>query len=282
MKSKAPIVALMYDFDKTLSTKDMQEYGFIPDIGMSPSEFWEQADSLSVSNNMDRILAYMYLMAKKSIENNRPIRRDSLVELGEGIAFHEGVKGWFNRVNSYAKQKGIEIEHYIISSGLKEIIDGTDIAHHFKAVFACEFYYGADGTASWPQMTVNYTAKTQYLYRINKGVLDISNDVDLNKYVPEDDRRIPFRNMIYIGDGQTDIPCMKLVKLNGGHSLAVYSKGNMDKVSELLLDNRVDFLVPADYSEGTELDKIVKTIIDKIAVDSDLIRENAAQKKTVR
>lgn len=271
----------MYDFDKTLCTKDMQEYTFIPNLGMSAKDFWDEAKKLAVDKKMDRILAYMYLMIEKSNANHNSIKREDFVNLGDKIEFFDGVVDWFERINKYAKDNGVNIEHYIISSGLKEIIQGSSISKKIKEIYACEFFYNHNGIAVWPLMAVNYTAKTQFLFRINKGVLDISEDDALNKYVPEYDRKIPFRNMIYIGDGLTDVPCMKLVKTNGGSSIAVYKKRKKAKVEELLSDKRVDFIVPADYTDGSELDKIVKKTINKMAIENQLTNEHQKQKKAI-
>lgn len=275
---KRPVAALMYDFDKTLCTRDMQEYSFIPGLGISASAFWEESAKLSRAG-MDRILAYMYLMLKKAREAEKPIRRESFVALGRDIDFFPGVRDWFARIDAYGAERGLEVQHYIISSGLKEIIEGSEINDRFRRVYACEFHYDASGVADWPLVSVNYTTKTQFLFRINKGVLDFTDDEALNRYVPEDERPIPFRNMVYLGDGLTDVPCMKLVKANGGHSVAVYQRGQKAKVERLLLDRRVDFIAPTDYSEGKELDQLVKRMIDRMAVMDDLVSRHLAQVK---
>lgn len=269
-KGGRPIAAIMYDFDKTLCTRDMQEYSFIPGLGISSEAFWSETERLAAAG-MDRILAYMYLMLRKAREADLPIRRESFVSLGRDIDFFPGVANWFERITAYGLERGIDVEHYIISSGLREIIEGSAIADRFRRVYACEFHYDANGAADWPLVSVNYTTKTQFLFRINKGVLDGTDDVALNRYVPEEERPVPFRNMVYIGDGLTDVPCMKLVKANGGHSVAVYGKGLKHKVEELLLNRRVDFVAPADYSEGRELDRLVKRIVDRMAVVGDLV-----------
>jgi hypothetical protein len=276
-KSKKPIIAIMYDFDKTLCTRDMQEYTFIPDLKITPKEFWQEAGAMSEQEKMDRILAYMYLMIEKAKAAQQPIHRKNFVKLGKDIEFFAGVTSWFDRINQYGVTQGVRIEHYIISSGLKEIIEGSEIRKHFKEIYASAFHYNVNGVADWPLISINYTAKTQFLFRINKGVLDISNDDDLNQYVKDDERRIPFRNMIYIGDGLTDVPCMKLVKVNGGHSIAVYTKKL--KVKELLLNDRVNYIAPADYTEGCELDEIVRKIIEKIVVVDDLLDISSNQIK---
>ena len=225
----------------------------------------------------DRILAYMHLMLRKAGFADQPIRQEDFIALGEDLEFFPGVEEWFTRINKIGAKMNMAVEHYIISSGLKEIIKGSKIYRHFKEVFACEFLYNASDVACWPKNAVNYTTKTQFLFRINKGVLDISDDQTLNQYTPEDDRPIPFRNMVYIGDGFTDVPCMKLVKVNGGYSIAVYKPGEKQKVEELLLHNRVDFLVPADYRESSELDLLMRDIIRKISLVDSLKRKSKLQ-----
>jgi hypothetical protein len=271
MPRKSTKIAIMYDFDKTLSPKDMQEYDFIPNIGIKPEAFWKESNELAKKNNMDKILAYMYLMIKKAGEHDVPITRESFVDKGKRVELFKGVKTWFDRVNEYGKNKGINVEHYIISSGLKEIVEGTPIADKFTKIFASEFYYDVNKVAKWPAMAVNYTSKTQFLFRINKGILDVTDDTGINKYVREEERTIPFTNMIYIGDGYTDVPCMKLVKANGGHSIAVYQPGSPTKkeiAEKLIQENRVNFIASADYSAGKPLEKMVFVIIDKIYADT--------------
>lgn len=264
---KKPIVAIMYDFDKTLCTKDMQEYAFIPALGMSSSAFWGEANALTDSEEMDNILAYMYKMVEKAREKKVPITRDTFREMGRSVEFFDGVLSWFDRINEYGDQAGVRIEHYIVSSGIKEIIEGTAIAEKFKKIYACEFMYDYNGSIQWPKFAVNYTAKTQFLFRINKGVLTIdSKSADkLNQYTPENERRVPFRNMIYIGDGLTDVPCMKLVKSNGGQSIAVYDQGkDREAALNLLKADRVNFVAAADYGPGSDIETIIQAIIKKI------------------
>ncbi len=281
MAEKMPVVAMMYDFDKTLSTKDMQEYSFIPKLGLTAQEFWEQSNALARKEKMDRILSYMYMMVRMSKDKHQPIRREDFVALGKKIQLYPGVESWFARINAFALEQGVRVEHYLISSGLKEIVEGCSIFDQFKEVYASEFLYDENGVAVWPKLAVNYTAKTQFLFRINKGVLDISNDLDLNRSIPDELRPVPFRNMIYIGDGLTDVPCMKLVKLNRGQSLAVYKKEKATGYS-LLTDKRVDLIAPADYREGKKLDKLVKMILQKMALMSRLAAEHQKQKKQIQ
>ena len=272
-----PIIALLYDFDKTLCTQDMQNYAFIPSLGMEPAAFWKEANEFGYAQHMDGILAYMYTMLRKSREKGMPLTREALVEKGRSIELFPGVKEWFARINAFGESLGVEIEHYILSSGLSEIIEGSGISHEFKKVYASEFYYDETGTPVWPKLDVNFTAKTQFVYRINKGVLDVANDRDLNASMPDDSKRIPFTNMIYVGDGLSDVPCMKMMRSYGGQAIAVYQPESRVAVEELLYRGRVDFIFPADYREGTDLDKTVKNIIRKMAVSDLLAEEHAAQ-----
>ena len=282
MSTRKPVVAIMYDFDKTLCTKNMQEYSFIPDIGLSEREFWDASNELSKSLQMDGILAYMWQMINESRKNSKSIHRKDFVKLGNSLEFYDGVNEWFDRINDYGKEFGVQVEHYVISSGLKEIIEGSSIYKKFKEVYACEFMYDENDTACWPKNVVNYTTKTQFLFRINKGVSDLSDDKSLNNYVPEDERRVPFRNMIYIADGITDVPCMKLVKVNGGYSIAVYQKKKKGQANELLRDNRVNYIVQADYKEDSELDKLIKDVISEIASKDKLVRLQLKQKGKIK
>ena len=264
------IIAIMYDFDKTLCTRDMQEYTFLPNLGIEASDFWEEANILRENNKMDQVLTYMYLMFRKTVDNNRSLKRDYLNEMGKNIELFPGVLEWFDRIDEYGKSLGVEIEHYIISSGLKEIIEGSKIGDKFKRIYASEFFYNEDGNAMWPKLAVNYTNKTQFLIRINKGILDISDDNRLNDRMLENDRRISTSNMIYIGDGYTDVPCMKLTKENGGVSIAVYTDKTCDTAKKLLNDGRINYMVKSDYNEGTEMDEIVKKTIKSMVIATEL------------
>ncbi|MFA6846205.1 MAG: HAD family hydrolase [Sphaerochaetaceae bacterium] len=263
------VVAIMYDFDKTLTTQDMQEYTFIPKLGMSNSEFWLRAATLAKKERMDNILAYMKLMLDESRAKNQPIHRIDLVKLGRDLQFFPGVRTWFEDINRKGGEMGITLEHYIISSGLKEVIEGSLIGKEFKEIYASEYLY-ENNVASWPKLAVNYTAKTQFLFRINKGVLDVYEDKELNAFTPESNRPIPFRNMIYIGDGLTDVPCMKLVKANGGKSIAVHKKDDLQVCKKLMKDNRIDFFTEANYLKDGQLFSLVTTILTKMKADDEL------------
>lgn len=263
---KKPIVAIIYDFDNTLSTKDMQEFTFIPSLGITADEFWSMCDETSHKFNMDHILAYMYLMATMSKAKGLHLTRDTLGKMGKGVKFFEGVKSWFRRINSYGAELGLEVRHYIISCGLKPMIEGCDIAHEFYNIFACDYVYNESGEPIWPAVAINYTSKTQFLYRINKGVEDVGEHKKLNMYMPRDSRVVPFENMIYVGDGLTDVPSMKLARQRGGYAIGVYRKP--EDASYLVNEERVDFYVKSDYRDGSDMDLAMRAILDKIRAQS--------------
>ncbi|HQO94703.1 MAG TPA: HAD family hydrolase [Sedimentibacter sp.] len=277
--NKKPIVAIMYDFDKTLSPKDMQEYGFISELGMKSEDFWEKSRLNMVNHNMDQILAYMLTMLQEA-EGRMLLTRNIFNEMGRNVKLFEGLETWFDRINLYGEKLGLDIEHYIISSGLKEIIQGTEIAHNFKEIYAAEYCYNENNIPIWPAMAVNYTSKTQFLFRINKGVLDVTEHKGLNESTPDNKKRIPFCNMIYIGDGLTDVPCMKLVKINGGHSIAVYHDDRCIADS-LISQGRVDFVVSADYRENSEMENTVRTILNQIAALNKVLKLHAKHMKNL-
>lgn len=271
-KEDKPVVAICYDFDKTLSPDDMQAQGYIQSVGYDIPDFWKKSNSLASDNEMDQNLAYMYVM-KQEAEGKVLFTKKTLAEYGANVELFPGVKEWFERIREYGKEKGVIVEHYIISSGLKEMIEGTSVAKAgaFEKIYASSFYYNDSGVAIWPAQVVNYTSKTQFLFRIEKGVLDI-NDPAVNESFSPEEIRVPFRNMVYIGDSDTDIPCMKLVNSYGGHSIGVYNTETKDKtkVYKMMRDERIKYFAPADYNEGTELDFLVKSIIDRTAANEAL------------
>ena len=276
-----PIAAFLYDFDKTLCTTDMQDYAFIPSLGMTPAEFWSVANDFGRRHRIDSVLAYMYTMIQEAERRELPFTRGDLVEKGRDIVLFPGVEDWFRRVNAFGEEQGVRVEHYIISSGLREIIEGSSISAAFKEIYASEFYYDETGRPVWPKLAVNFTAKTQFVYRINKGVLDVSDDKTLNDSMPDDSKRVPFHNMVYVGDGLSDVPCMKMMRAYGGQAIAVYQESNRLGVEDLLAKGRVDFIFRADYSEGTALDATVKDIIRKIAILDRLGEENVQQLRSI-
>lgn len=279
-KEEKPVVAICYDFDKTLSPDDMQAQGFIQKLGYEIGDFWKKSNGFAIKNDMDQNLAYMFTMKTESA-GKVLFTKTELAKFGSEVKLFPGVEGWFERIGKYGEEKGVIVEHYIISSGLKEMIEGTSIAKNgaFKKIYATSFYCDENGVAVWPAQVVNYTNKTQFLFRITKGVLDV-NDSAVNEFFPESDLRVPFRNMIYLGDSDTDIPCMKLVKMRGGYSIGVFNPKTNDrtKVHKMTRDSRIDYFVPADYSEGTELDNLIKTIIDKTVFNEKLETKKNADK----
>lgn len=269
-KENRPVVAICYDFDKTLSPDDMQAQGFIQSVGYGVSEFWQESNGLAGSNDMDQNLAYMLKMMEAA-EGRVLFTKEALLNYGSQVRLFPGVEDWFRRIRDYGEMHGVIVEHYIISSGLKEMIEGTAIADEFEKIYASAFFYNDKGVPKWPAQVVNYTNKTQFLFRIEKGVLDI-NDPGVNEAFAPEDIRVPFRNMIYIGDSDTDIPCMKLVNTYGGHSIGVYNANTLDKtkVYKMMREGRIRYYAPADYSEGTQLDKLVKAIIERTAANERL------------
>ena len=266
-------IALIYDFDGTLAAGNMQEYDFIPAVGKSNFEFWDEANHLAEEQDADQILTYMALMIRSAQAKGLSLRREAFQESGKRVELFPGVLEWFDRINKYGEEHGVRVLHYINSSGMKEIIEGTPIADKFRKIYACSFLYNVDGIAYWPGVAVNYTNKTQFIFKINKGVESVYDTKQVNQYMEEKERPVPFSRMIYVGDGTTDIPCMRLVKNFGGHSIAVYNPSSESKrgeMSTLIRDNRVNHVCPADYSEGSEMDIVVKTIIDKCVADHKL------------
>lgn len=271
-KEDRPVLAICYDFDKTLSPDDMQAQGYIQSVGYDVQKFWDESNDLAKANDMDNNLAYMWKMVQES-EGRMVFNKEKLAEYGARVKLFDGVEDWFERIRAYGKTQNVIVEHYIISSGLKEMIEGTKMARAgaFEKIYASSFYFNDRGVAKWPAQVINYTSKTQFLFRIEKGVLDI-NDPGVNAYFSPEEIRVPFRNMVYIGDSDTDIPCMKLVNTYGGHSIGVYDPAtqNKKKVYKMMHDKRIRYYAPADYTERSELDLLVKAIIDKTAANEIL------------
>lgn len=280
-KEDRPVLAICYDFDKTLSPYDMQAQGFIQDVGFDEDRFWRESNDLAYENEMDQNLAYMYKMVEEA-EGNFFVKREALEEYGSKVELFDGVDTWFDRTKEYGNSRNVIVEHYIISSGLKEMIEGTQIAKRgsFKKIYASSFYFNSRGVAKWPAQAVNYTNKTQFLFRIEKGVLDV-NDPAVNEYFPPENLRVPFRNIVYIGDSETDIPCMKLVNSYGGHSIGVYNPANhnTEKVYKMLHEQRIRYFVPADYTEGSRMEELIHVIIDKTAAYEALEAKHVANQQ---
>lgn len=268
---KQPIVAIMYDFDKTLSTTDMQNYAFIPNLGLSPDEFWGKTTLFTEKEGVERILSYMYVMVNEAKKRGIELTRAYLRSCGTNIKFNPGVLTWFKRINEYAASKGVIVEHYLVSSGTKEIVEGCQIVNEFKEIYGCEFFYDENGIACWPKLAINYTQKTQYFFRIAKGATEATDDKGVNQKTVE--MRVPYSNIVYIGDGMTDIACMTLVKKNGGISIAVYSENDSEKVRQIYDDNRCNFICPSDYSINSSMEKVMKLIIDRAETMHEIKRK---------
>jgi hypothetical protein len=264
-------IALVYDFDGTLSPKPMQEYAFLPKINTDPEAFWAESNRLAKEHAADPLITYMHLLYKKAKERNVRIDRSDLVAQGKHVEMYPGVEAWFDAIGAYVKEHaqshGVVLRHYLISSGLTEIIEGTSIYDRFHNVFASEYWFEAYDLP-YPKRVITDTGKTQYLFRINKGVEDLGESI--NQHMPEGARPIPFANMIYFGDGDTDVPSMAVTRKNGGHAVAVYPSGQAKgkaKCVDLFKAGRCDFFAPADYREGSDLFKRTCLLLDRMLAD---------------
>jgi phosphoserine phosphatase len=274
MPKKLIPMAIAYDFDGTLAPGNIQENSFIPAVRMSKKAFWEQSTQRAERHEADAILSYMTLMLERATAEDVPVRRQDFAAHGREVTLFPGVEGWFDRMNAYTLERNVRLQHFIISSGIREMIEACPIGNRFERIFASSFAYDANGVAKWPALAINYTTKTQYLFRINKGSLSVNDHDLINKYVPPEKRPVPFTNIVFIGDGETDIPCMRLVREQGGHSIAVYRSGSAEKkrrAETLIAERRADFIAPANYARDKQLDRIVCAIIEKIAAN-DAVR----------
>lgn len=276
---KLPTVAICYDFDMTLSPKNMQEFGFFEALETNADKFWGDQNQFIEMNIADRMLANMYGMVVKAKEKNIKLTKQSLKDFGKSVEFFDGVETWFGRINKYGEEIGVNVEHFVVSSGIKEMIEGTSIAKYFKKIYACSFLYDNNGEAIWPALSVNYTNKTQFLHRINRGRLSEIDD-SINDVLTGEEKSVPFENMIYIGDSDTDIPCMRLVMKNGGKVIGVYRDVASKKAHliELLKNNKINYVAKADYSEGKVLETIIKQIIKSNKINFNL-KEISKQQK---
>ena len=270
---RRPIIGLIYDFDGTLSPGNMQEFGFIQAVGQTPEEFWTKSNNIAIGQDASDILAYMKMMFDEAKRKGIKLTREGFRSFGSGIKLYEGVQEWFKNVNEYGKQHGVIVEHYINSSGLTEIIEGSPIAGEFKHVFAGSYIYDDKGEAEWPGIAVDYTAKTQYLFKIQKGIFSSRDAHKVNESLSDEAKRLPFTNMIDFGDGETDVPSMKLVTMFGGNAIAVFDPNRPKKkevARKLLRQGRANFITPAVYTKESRTFQLVCAIIDKIKADNEL------------
>ncbi len=264
--------ALVYDFDGTLAPGNIQEHGFIPrHLGIDVDAFWDEVAALKKEHDADQILVYMLQMLAGARRAGVSVTREVLAQYGREAPLFDGVREWFQRINTHADAAGLALEHYVVSSGNEEMIGACSIAREFKRIFASRYMYDERGNAMWPAVVVNYTTKTQFLFRFNKGVDNSWDNDPVNRWMPMDKRPVPFSRMIYLGDGDTDIPSMKMVRHQGGHSIGVFNPARwrdpkvQRDVYNLISEDRAHFVVPADYTEGSQLDVTVKGVLGKIA-----------------
>ncbi len=272
MTAKKPWrVAIVYDFDGTLARGNMQEHSFLPELGVNSKTFWNDVKAAARKNDADEVLVYMWHMLELAKEKGIRITKKALTNHGKEIPLFAGVDDWFRRIDKFATERTLSIEHYVVSSGNHEIIAGSKIFRLFKNVYASRFIFGKAGEAVWPAVAINYTTKTQFLFRINKGIENSWDNEQINRWVPMNERPLPFSRMIFIGDGDTDIPSMKMVRFQGGHSIAVFDPDSFQqspkKVYRLIAEDRVHFVAPADYSDGSQLDVTIKGILARMARD---------------
>ena len=270
-------IALVYDFDGTLSPQPMQEYTVLPKMGIAPREFWKRVNDEALATQSDMMLVYMRHILESLETQKIAVKREDFARMASAIQYFPGVAGWFARVNDYVKRQSqgkVKMHHYVISAGQKEILDGVSIGRHFKRIYASEYHFNHHGVATFPKLLVTDTVKTQFLFRINKGKESVTESI--NEHMPEADRPIPFQNMIYVGDGMTDVPSMALTKKSGGHTVAVYGgERERDKATcvKLLEAGRADFIAEADYRRGSKLARRVELLLDAIVADIAYRRE---------
>jgi len=280
---KHNVIALVYDFDGTLTPQPMQEFTIFPEIGIKDgNKFWKEVGKASRQSKGEGIVTYMRLMLEKSRNRQFPVTAKKLSSLATKIVYFPGVKTYFRRINNYVEKnyKNIEIRHYILSAGLKEIISGTTLSKYFYKIFASEYYYDEYSAAVFPNVIVNDTLKTQFIFRINKGKEELHENI--NTHMPIKSRPIPFQNILYIGDGLTDVPCMTVIRKNGGFAIAVYktrSPKGKEICKELLKAERVDFIAKADYRNESELDKLIKLLLSNMVEGIKYGRESFRQSK---
>lgn len=267
-------IALVYDFDGTLSPQPMQEYTVLPELGMAGHAFWDRVNAEAAATQGDPMLVYMRLMLEEAAARQVTLTRERLQALGAQVRYFPGVEDWFARINNTVAAHGVQIDHYIISAGNKEILDGVSIAPAFRRIYASEYHWDAEGHATFPKVLVTDTTKTQFLFRINKGREDLHESV--NQHMADADRPVPFSNMLYLGDGDSDVPGMRVTKAYGGYAIAVHGPGDTRKqanCAQLVADGRADFAVEADYRVGSRLDKLVGKVLASMLARIDLNRD---------
>ncbi|MDQ3027111.1 MAG: haloacid dehalogenase-like hydrolase [Pseudomonadota bacterium] len=270
-------IAVVYDFDGTLSPQPMQEYTVLPKIGVKPEQFWARVNRDARETESDMMLVYMRHIIEALELGRIDVKREDFAAMARHIKYFPGVGTWFGRMNAYVRRRSrgkVKLQHYLISAGQKEILDGVSIRKHFNRIYASEYHFNHHGVATFPKLLVTDTMKTQFLFRINKGREGVTESI--NEHMPEAERPIPFQNMIYVGDGMTDVPSMALTKKSGGHTVAVYNpRGARGRATcvKLLNAGRADFIAAADYRKASKLSRRVELLLDAIIADVAYRRE---------
>jgi haloacid dehalogenase-like hydrolase len=282
-------IAIVYDYDQTLSPAYMQDDVIFPAFGINAERFWQRCAELVQNEGYDQELAYMKsLLDYLSVD--RPTNAQ-LQTLGGKMKLYRGLPEMFvefqeNLLNGAHTAAGIRVEHYVLSSGLKVLIEGSTLRPYLRAAFGCEFAESSEGRITFPKRVISHTQKTQYLFRINKGLLDMTQDV--NDHMPAEIRPIPFENMVYIGDGPTDVPCFTIMKKNGGHAIAVYNPDDRDRLSFRKCFNlathadRVRHIAPADYRRNSHLRLLLEEMVSEIADRIMSAQRTANEAATIR
>ena len=282
-------IAIIYDYDQTLSPIYMQDEAIFPAFGINSAAFWKRSQELVKNEGYDHELAYMKVLLD-SLEMDRPTNEE-LKSLGGKLTFYKGLPGMFEEFQSGLlsaehENHGIRVEHYIVSSGLKVVLEGSALAAHVRAIFGCEFAVDLQGRITFPRRVISHTQKTQFLFRINKGMLDVSEDV--NDHMPSELRPVPFSNMIYVGDGPTDVPCFTVMRRNGGHAIAVYNpddptRSSFKKCYQLCTHaDRVKNIAPSDFRHGSHLRLLLEEMVREIANQIVQRRHDDLEAGTVR
>lgn len=276
------VAALVYDFDGTLAKGNLPEHGLFPELGINTEHerktFWDENKRRAKQHKSDEVLSYMKAILERAEKRGVKLTREYLVQHGRKVPFFKGVEEWFERINGFAEVDGFRLQHYVISSGLLELIEGTAVYSRFEFVFASAYEYDESRCPVWPAVGVNYTTKTQFLFRINKGILNVHDNDEINKWQPKEERPVPFSRMIFIGDGDTDIPSMKMVRYQGGQAVAVFDPDEFknprkqEAMRRLIAEDRVDYVAPADYSPGSQLEITVRGILGRIKTKGEARR----------
>jgi phosphoserine phosphatase len=270
-------IAFIFDFDDTLAPDSTS--GFLHHFGVDVQAFWKKDVQELIEKDWDPIPAYLYQMIRLS-NNSKRITREALAEWAKQITYYPGVENIFDSLRQHAKavDPTLKLEFYLISSGIAGILRHTSIAKHFEDIWACDFDYDDEGQILFPKKVVSFTDKTRYIFHISKGIFGEKSrgrPFDVNQKVESRDLRVPLNQMIFVGDGYTDIPCFSLVRKGGGIAIGVYDSDNRDKWGRawgFIEQQRVSNLVPADYTPKSALANSLMMSIESIVRRVELNR----------